>query len=277
MAGAESSKGLAWWPKLLLWGVVIVVGILYLGSVNKHEPKDQGEETAVQTGQKVPATTAPTTPAPAEAGTEAIPQEAAPVETQAAASPPPSAESVTVGPAAPAGETAASSGQGAAEQSAVTGERAAEEARVAAEVPAQPESTAGDKDGEVARPEVTPAEAKAFAEAVMKDSEAERKAPEAAVAPVPEAPAPGKPAGSVTAAPEVAAPVPPVPPPAATIPPKPPVQESIEERRARIMAEYDAMRKRAEDEMRRRWEQRDMSPAYGYPGYVPGYYPQRQP
>jgi hypothetical protein len=42
------------------------------------------------------------------------------------------------------------------------------------------------------------------------------------------------------------------------------------------MAEYEAMRKRAEEEMRRRWEQRGMPAPYGYPGYAPGYYPPPQ-
>ena len=278
MAGAESSKGLTWWPKLLLLGAVIVVGILYLGSVNKHEPKDQGQEAALETGEAVSATAGSTPSAPAEAGTEVTKEEAAPVETSAGVSSEPSAESVTVDQAVPAGEIAASPGGGAAETAASAGGgHPEEEATVAVETPAPPYSAAGEAGGDEAAHEVTPAEARAFAEAVMKDSEAEGKAPAAVVSTVPEAPAPEKPAGSVTATPEVTTPVPPVPSPAAVVPPQPSVQDSIEERRARIMAEYEAMRKRAEEAMRRRFEQRGMSAPYGYPGYAPGYYPQRQP
>jgi hypothetical protein len=89
---------------------------------------------------------------------------------------------------------------------------------------------------------VSPAEAQAFAKAVVSD-----------------------PAGAEPAAAEQPTP------PAAS-----PAAETTEERRARIMAEYRVMQQRAQEEMRRRWGQGAMPAApYGYPGYPPAYQPQR--
>ncbi|EXJ16619.1 hypothetical protein D779_4172 [Imhoffiella purpurea] len=52
--------------------------------------------------------------------------------------------------------------------------------------------------------------------------------------------------------------------------------EAIEKQRAEVMAQYEAMRREADERMRQQWEQmRTYAPAapYGYPGYTPVYPP----
>lgn len=51
-----ASPGLGWWPTLVLWVLVILFGVLYLGSVNRHMGKS-GEA-----GEPVSATRVPTVP-----------------------------------------------------------------------------------------------------------------------------------------------------------------------------------------------------------------------
>jgi len=56
-----------------------------------------------------------------------------------------------------------------------------------------------------------------------------------------------------------------------------PAEETLQQRRARLFAEFQAMRRAAQEEMRKGWERMPMPgpmPApYGYPGYAPGYAP----
>jgi hypothetical protein len=112
--------------------------------------------------------------------------------------------------------------------------------------------------------EVSPEEAKAFAEAVVS-----QEAPE----PAPEPPE-GEPAEPAEPAPAAPASLPQDPRPAQTPPPVP-----MDERRARIMAEYEAMRKAAEAEWQRRGLQMPQAPYGGmYPGYgYPPPYPYQGP
>jgi hypothetical protein len=51
-----------------------------------------------------------------------------------------------------------------------------------------------------------------------------------------------------------------------------PGMETIEQRRARVFAEFQQMRRAAQEEMRKHWEGMGVPspiPPYGYPGYVP--------
>jgi len=57
-----------------------------------------------------------------------------------------------------------------------------------------------------------------------------------------------------------------------------PGMETIEQRRARVFAELQQMRRAAQEEMRKHWEGMGATgpmPPYGYPGYAPapGYGP----
>ena len=54
MAGPDSSKRLSPWPKLLLWGVVIVAGVLYLGVIRDKGSEDRPTEGSVQTEDRAP-------------------------------------------------------------------------------------------------------------------------------------------------------------------------------------------------------------------------------
>lgn len=148
-----------------------------------------------------------------------------------------------------------------------------------APVPAQPKP--------VAQPApVQRAESATFANTLMPSQPAPVQKPKSAPAaeaksvqpspPVSKAPAVTAPA---PAAPQAAAPSPaPQAPPAAAQPA--PGTETIEQRRARVFAELQEMRRAAQEEMRKHRERMGvpgpMTPApYGYPGYapVPGYGP----
>ncbi|MFZ0789957.1 MAG: hypothetical protein WAM94_10090, partial [Chromatiaceae bacterium] len=51
---SAASAGLGWWPKLVLWGLVIAFGLLYLGSVNRH--LGDAQESASGSGETVTTT-----------------------------------------------------------------------------------------------------------------------------------------------------------------------------------------------------------------------------
>ena len=262
MAGTESKKALSLWPKVLLWGAVIVVGFLYLGSVDDRRSSGEQEDAVPSTssapepaapveapnspdaaakplaadaepvtGEAIPAQSPPPrAPIPSEVSTAAaipVPPKALPLP-----SPPAQAQVQETADAAPAQDPEAESGSGAL--SAMESEG----------VEAVTDATA----------DVTPAEAEAFAKAVISEPED----------------------GEPISEPEVSAPPRPASPEPAPVSPP-----SLEERRAAIMAEYQAMRQRAQEQMRQRWMQGGGSvppPPYGgYPGYPPAYYqPQQQ-
>ena len=141
---------------------------------------------------------------------------------------------------------------------ATPGGEAAREAAPAASGEAEEEPAAVEQ-------EVSPEEAKAFAEAVV-SQEAPEPAPEPPASQL-EEPTPAAPASR-----------PQDPKPAQVLTPAP-----MDERRARIMAEYEAMRKAAEAEWQRRGLQMPqapyggMYPGYGYPPPYPYHSPPRQP
>jgi hypothetical protein len=307
MSGSKKAQGSGLLPKLLLWGLVLLFGVLYLSSINEKRGEDEAD------GHAAEAVPAADNASVGEASRDRIsvggePEAAgmtsAP-ETAAANRVPPAsgaASSVVAGPsssgqeAAPAPVPEAGPGGGAAPlvvekppvQSADTapgqarrlsrmengGERAEDIAPGGkrAEPPeAQPAEQPGIRASLSAPREpaaVTPAEAEAFAKAVMSEPEsaATARAPQPAAAP---AQASDTPVPEAVPAETARAPAP----AAATEP-----QESAAQARARIMAEYEAMRQRAHEEKRRRWGQPSAQGQYpAFPGYMPGYYPPRQP
>ncbi|MEA3275713.1 MAG: hypothetical protein U9Q81_10580 [Pseudomonadota bacterium] len=300
MAGSESSKGLSLWPKLVLWGAVIVIGVLYLGSVDQQRSDDDRQEGAVprpteveeagtstgadaiseseegagtvageQIGSvdaKVQVEVTTEQPAPAELGADVEGTTRVVVEpAEATAAPQP--ESIPEAREGLQAEQEPAPAQGAAaledrpsspqEQTAVE-----EPSQVPDAVPPQTQGRApkGEQAAQEQPSEVTPEEAEAFAKAVISESDENQSGQQPTQVPdPPEPPASGIPASAPTTA------------------TAPPAQENWQERRTRIMAEYEAMRKRADEEMRRRWGPGGMGPYGAYPGYGPGYYRQPQP
>jgi hypothetical protein len=181
------------------------------------------------------------------------------------------------------------------------------EAPAAAETPVDVAKTADGAE------KVTKAEAEAFAQALMSEESSGAGAPaeagQAPAAPAPGAPAPQPP--SVMPAPARSAPMMPRPaappqpaaaaqtapqpataprapmrpqPPAMPAAPTPPQRgQSVAERRAELIEQYEAMRKQAMEEAQKRWEQyygtRPPMPMGGprMPMYPPGYAPGRMP
>jgi hypothetical protein len=242
MAGSETNKRLSFWPKLLLWGAVLLVGSLYIGSI--HDRRDSKDPVRQPTA---PTAGSALDIAPAGARVEA---QIEPAPTDQVAARVESVASERLSPQTPRQATIPSATPAAAPVVAATAELAepAGEARApdlaakpSPEVKPEPQSPTDETDGESV-PDVTPAEAEAFARAVMSEPQAEELGSES--------PGPGSSS----------------------------VAETLEERRARIIAEYESMRRRAQEEMRRRWESGGMhSPPYiprpSYPVYSPRYHP----
>ncbi len=280
MSGSESSKKKSFWTKILLGGAVVLAGFLYLDYVDKgvtlgDKPEASGQANGQNAAPVANAVPTEDNVAAGEPITSEVVDEA-------------SGEQLTV-------EESVQPGSGTHEASSAedppTGQTepqdapALESATSIAEIPsAEP----AEEPAEVAA-EVTPAEAKAFAEAVISEGETQQDvsgggtdspavidpaaaAPETTAAPAAPANAPAESGVAGLAAPRALSPPPRWPPTAAPAPRRP-AQEALEERRARLMAEYEAMRRRAEEEMRKRWGQGGMPVPYGYPGYAPGYSP----
>lgn len=297
MAGSEAGKGLGLWPKLLLWGAVILIGVLYLSSVGQHRSdEDRQERAAAQPTEVEEADTSAgagaisaseegaATIAGGETGTvdanlqveTAIDQPVSAeqsasmeetaraaeelIETTAAPQPEPIPEAgerlpAEQEPTRPQGITASEYGSDAPPEQRVLAEPAQEPKTAPAQT--KPHALKAEPAAEEApEVDVTPEEAEAFAKAVISDSD-EKPATQ-----VPDPPEPTVPDARATA-----------PTTATAAPPG----ENWQERRARIMAEYEAMRKRAEEEMRRRWGRGGMGPYGAYPGYGQGYYGQPLP
>lgn len=295
MSESEASKRLRLWPKLLLWGVVIVIGFLYLGSVKKHESRVQEPTTGVQNVEVVAGTDESVTPGPLLPGVDLTKAEntaGSEVEEADANNPLQSvSEPAALSEQAPDSALAVPQPLGVA--GAPEPEHNDAEFSAISDIPAsQPEVNESPR-------EVTPVEAKAFAEAVLSEGEADtdtsvadatsgseipaQMMPSVPVLPTPadlSASAPLAPAMSEAsvqvmpsspgaAVPGVPAPaIPSTSRPAVAVAPEAPVKETMEDRRAHV--------RRAEEEMRRYWGQRGMPPPYSYPGYTPGHYPRRQ-
>jgi hypothetical protein len=216
---AAESTGLGFWPKAVLWGGVIAIGVLYLSAVNDKASRD---ERAAPLAETAPAAE----PAAVAGAPELDASPASAVADLAADASAPGAQAAPpLAPAAPPAEVVV------------------------------PVAAGEGPPGEPAA--VSPEEAEAFAKAVVSEPE---RSPEGTA-----------PAGEQRAEPQaetVAEPAAPVAAPA-------PAPETMEQQRARIMAEYEAMRRRAEEDMRRRWEGMGMPGPGMMPAgpYVPGYFP----
>ena len=280
---SAASAGLGWWPKLALWGLVIAFGVLYLGSVNRHLGESQESasgprETTTTTG---PIGTA-TTRDPAETPVPGAP--AAPPAGRAAVEPEPtSASEQAVESAAFAGgllsadpESKGASGSDQDEKVALPAASAqAPVARTEGATP--PEMRQG--PGQLPEPEAR-GPAVAVPNAAPARPGPETPAPVSTPAGVgPGAPVAGEAvAGSVRSAPTDA--------PGAATGPAPAVTtasgESTEARRRRILAEFEAMQRAAQEQMRGNWGRMAVPGPAGPPpgygdgaGYGPGAYPPR--
>ncbi len=271
MSGSVSSKKFSLWPKLLLGGALVLAGLLYLGYVDRGVTVGKNHETADQANEPDAAPVADAVPADDKgaAGEPMIPD----VVEQAS----PEQPTVEESPPVVAGTQEASS-----PEVPVTGEPELQDASALESAT----SIAETPSAETA--EVTPEEAKAFAEAVISEGETQQESsgsdasapavldtasavPETTAVPAASVDAPAESGVAGLAAPPALSPPPGWPPAAA--PPRRPARETLEERRSRLIADYEAMRKQAEEEMRKRWGQGGMPGPYGYPRYAPGYYP----
>jgi hypothetical protein len=272
MTDAGASERVVWWPRLVLWGTVIAAGSLYLLSVEQHR-----KDAAPQAAKPPAALTAPAADAQGSAvpepGSAALLQPAGGVAGAAALAPAAAVEAPSAHLGTAAGPVQAT-GRGPVAASMPLAELSTEPAgpepgpvatvtnggaaySVAATVPeTHAPVTAGSHA--VAASDVTPVEARAFAEAVTEGPAAADQTPSAAGP----APAPG-PEQRLAA-------------PAAR------TQSPPDAERARILAEYEALRRAAERDLQPpggrthpwprgygpdRWSRGHYAPApYGAPG-----------
>ena len=275
MSGSVSSKKPSLWPKLLLGGAIVLAGLLYLGYVDKGVTVSKKPETVDHANEPDAAPVADAVP------TEGKDAAGAPMTPDVVKQT--SGEQPTVEDSAP---VVVGTQEALSPEVPVTGEPELQDAS-ALESATSIAETPSAAPAEVPA-EVTPEEAKAFAEAVISEGETQQEAtggdtgapavpdsasavPEATAAPSESVDAPAESGVAGLAVPPALPPPPGWPPVAA--PPRRPARETLEERRSRLIADYEAMRKQAEEEMRRRWGQGRMPGPYGYPGYAPGYYP----
>jgi hypothetical protein len=255
MTDAGTRSGVTWWAQLVLWATVLAVGALYLASVERHR------EDAAQRGTEVRA-------AP---GARALHQvavaEPVPMATKTAETPPdpsvpppgPAKSGIQTGPAGPAPATvevaqpavspasAPASGHGVSPTAASTTAPASAPANDA--TPPVPEGTPSLPAASV---EVSPAEARAFAEAVTE----------------------GHLAGQEQAAPVLS-------PTAGQAPGPAGAPSLVDAERAHILAEYEALRRAVEAD-RGIWGRRVQRGPYGgqgvaRPGAAPGGMPNQVP
>ena len=260
-SSASKSSGLGVWPKVLIWGAVIIIGFLYIRSVAHRD-------MAPATPAQAPVAKKSSVPAPAEkAPQQATPQPVQPKpvvdekEPGTVARAPPAPPEQAAAPVPPPAGSVPAAPEVAAAITVPADSKAAPGTAVA--------KPPGGQQKESGEGSVTPEEAKAFAKAVISEERPTRAEAETQVKAEEPAPAPAE------ATKEVAI-VPVEPMPAHQAPPgnvNPPGFPAMEAERARILAEYEAMRKAAEEEWRRMWEQMGSPPARPMP-YAPApYYP----
>lgn len=230
MTDAGVSTGMGWWPKLVLWGAVIAAGSVYLLSVEQHR-KDAVPPTAGHAALTLAATNAQVTSAPEPAPPAVSRPSPGPASAVAV---PPAHPGPSVGAALPSAQRPASAAATPAAES--PPEPPAPEPittgpvppRAATSAPATPVVPPPAVPQLAAVSEVSPVEARAFAEAVTE----------------------GRPTGQAPAAsgsgPEPAPA--PVTQQAVAAPPTP-IQTPSETERARIFADYEAMRRAAEGDL----------------------------
>jgi hypothetical protein len=257
-----AGAGLGPWTKVILWSLVFVFGVLYLSS-GKRSLQTQSPTTVGVTAEALHSSEPPgsdATPGPgvpvADVGGGTGPAVVGEAVSDHGAKSPPNAspsEGTSAGKDTPeplrAAESAAfADSLLAREPPEGRGEAAGDRMRTSANAP--PEAGVG------VAPQVPPAPASAGPGAPT-ELRAEPAVPETSLAPTSQAPrataasGPGEEAGSAAS-----------------------VDDPLEAQRARILTEYEAMRRAAEEEMRRRWQRMGV-PApgrmpYGPPGYGPG-------
>jgi hypothetical protein len=244
MTEIGAQRGAGWWPAIVLWGSVIAVGALYLASVEHHRRAARMDDMASAAVR--PAVSAPSaavvnpavvvpdhsrTQAQAATGAEIGDAERLPISEP---EPPGRPSAVSVAPAAVSVPSVAP---------VVVALPVAAPASAVSAVSAVG-ATAGAGGAQMPAP-VTPAEAMAFAEAVTETSPvAPIRVPPTASAPAAQsAPVP---AGAAAATPPGAA------------------------ERARILAEYEALHRAAQQELAPYWGRRIPHRGYGVPSYAPG-------
>jgi hypothetical protein len=241
MTETRVRRGAGWWPALVLWGTVIAVGSLYLASVEQHRRDARMEDRAAA------AAVAALAPAAAPAGSnqnQAQNQAQAPV-----GAPSRLAEPVPVREHEPPGR---SSGAPASAVVATTPAAAPQAHPVAA-----PKSQVVP---------VSPAEARAFAEAVI-----EVPTPSPALTPAASptaAPVPGRAVGGAGGPGVAAGPTPRAQNPTLSAPSAPVPAGATEQ--ARILAEYEALRRAAQPEAAPPWTGPMVPRGYGVPPSAPG-------
>jgi hypothetical protein len=257
---SSSRSGLGWFPKLILWAAVIAFGYIYLSSVDR----EGGGTTASSMLDSI----AKLSPVSLSSLPGFSDKEEAAAEV-AQADEAPKTEPVTK-PVAPA------------ESAAFT----------RALVSDKPESSAVETPKPTLQPPVTYAAAalKAPAEstsAPVASAPAEKSAPAPAVSTPVEQPVSAPVASRPMPAPTAVQPEPMSPPPAMPEPSerapmsRMPASEWAamrEQQRTEMMAQYEAMRREADERMRQYWGQmRESMPMpaapYGHPGHAPGYMP----
>jgi hypothetical protein len=300
MSGSDSRRGLPWWANVALWGAVLAVTVAYVAALSGNRPTRMptAERAPVSAENRVAGPLASTKTA-AAVGNGKVPSEltligvpspperdeapalAEPLNTARpwpAASPraaPSSIEALRTGPVAPPlvlpGETPSSvrivtlrskSTHGAGP----TGVAAGAARPASASMPPIEKTTIacdqtdavkkGSESESTTSNQVNHAEAQAFAKAVLS---------------APSTPAAKEAKPVAGEAPKVT-----TNPPAAPKPPPTPGQGVLTQGQARILGEYEAMRRAAEEAMRRRWLGPGMPPPpggpYGFYPYPPGYY-----
>ncbi len=262
---STANAGLGWWPKLVLWGLVIAFGVLYLGSVKRHigESGDSTATPPVATTTLAPIgtvttggaaeTSGPAAPPAAPTGQAASEPEPTPAPVQAAES---AAFASGLMSAAPDSNGAAGSAPGETEPMPAWTAQSPPEGIKDATPPKMPRDLGQPPGPEAqgpsaAAPSSVPATAPVSAAPAV--APAKEPAPgRAPTVPVPIATPEG--AGAATG-------------PVSALPPgTSPGEETMEARRRRILAEYEAMQRAAQEQMRQNWG-RMVTP--GYPGHAP--------
>lgn len=273
---ATPRKGLGWFPKLILWAAVFAFGYVYLSSVDR-------EDGGIREGSMLD-TLAKLSPVSLESLGLANKEEgqAAAEQTQAPATSQPTAKAETDRPAGssePAKTPAPSETSASSKISAPPAESAP-----------RPLPPPINYEALAVKPTPKPVEQPTAAVAPSPSAATAVQVPTVVQqAPVAEAPQPRTESPGVAAAsvpPAASAPSAPAPmPEQVPFVPQPSATGSQDDwaslhqqRRAEMMARYEAMRREAEERMRRQWEERRQSmppvyPPYPYPGYGPGYWP----
>lgn len=284
-ADTGSAKvGLGLWPKLILWSLVLVFGVLYLGSVKRNPPDPQPEVTAAPvTGSNEASPSA--SPAGAHPG---LRQASDDDRVVAAEGTRPEQSQVSAGDTEPvrAAESAAFA-DSLLDQEVVDGDAAG---------PRDPEShpagrsAPGAAEPAPGSPQTMPSDARAIpaqgiAEAAVMPGSGVA-APPVPLAPAQPLPAPAAPVSGRGPGAQAASQVGPGGPTGESLPAQrtddpsldlgtgPASRQTAEAQRARILWEYEAMRRAAEQQMRQRWQPIGVPGGaimpYGSPGYGPG-------